>query len=128
MNIIKLCGVAVVSVSAALLVKKAKPDFAVFVSVIAAIVILGASISALAPITAYVGELAEGTGFGVYAETVIKSLAITILAQTTSDICRDCGENAVAGKIEFAAKCAMILLGLPVIKSILLLSEAMLKK
>ena len=53
---------------------------------------------------------------------------MTLLAQTTGDICRDCGENAVAGKIEFAAKCAIMLLSLPVIKNILSLSEAVLEK
>ena len=123
MNIIRLCGVAIISVVAAVLVKRVKADFGAFVSIIAAVVIFGA-----APLTSYVSELAETSGFGIYAETIIKSLAVTLLAQTTGDICRDCGENAVAGKIEFAAKCAIMLLSLPVIKNILSLSEAVLEK
>lgn len=128
MNIIRLCGVAIISVVAAVLVKRVKPDFGAFVSIIAAVVIFGAAVSAVAPLTSYVSELAETSGFGIYAETIIKSLAVTLLAQTTGDICRDCGENAVAGKIEFAAKCAIMLLSLPVIKNILSLSEAVLEK
>ena len=35
MSIIKLCGLGVISVAAALIVKKLKPDFAVFVSLAA---------------------------------------------------------------------------------------------
>ena len=128
MNIIRLCGVAIISVVAAVLVKRVKADFGAFVSIIAAVVIFGAAVSAVAPLTSYVNELAETSGFGIYAETIIKSLAVTLLAQTTGDICRDCGENAVAGKIEFAAKCAIMLLSLPVIKNILSLSEAVLEK
>ena len=128
MNIIRLCGVAIISVVAAVLVKRVKADFGAFVSIIAAVVIFGAAVSAVAPLTSYVRELAETSGFGIYAETIIKSLAVTLLAQTTGDICRDCGENAVAGKIEFAAKCAIMLLSLPVIKNILSLSEAVLEK
>ena len=128
MNIIRLCGVAIISVVAAVLVKRVKADFGAFVSIIAAVVIFGAAVSAVAPLTSYVSELAETSGFGIYAETIIKSLAVTLLAQTTGDICRDCGENAVAGKIEFAAKCAIMLLSLPVIKKILSLSEAVLEK
>ena len=128
MNIIRLCGVAIISVVAAVLVKRVKADFGAFVSIIAAVVIFGAAVSAVAPLTSYVSELAETSGFGIYAETIIKSLAVTLLAQTTVDICRDCGENAVAGKIEFAAKCAIMLLSLPVIKNILSLSEAVLEK
>ncbi len=128
MNIIRLCGVAIISVVAAVIVKRIKPDFGAFVSIIAAVVIFGAAVSAVAPLTSYVSELAETSGFGIYAETIIKSLAVTLLAQTTGDICRDCGENAVAGKIEFAAKCAIMLLSLPVIKNILSLSEAVLEK
>ena len=128
MNIIRLCGVAIISVVAAVLVKRVKADFGAFVSIIAAVVIFGAAVSAVAPLTSYVSELAETSGFGIYAETIIKSLAVTLLAQTTGDICRDCGENAVAGKIEFAAKCAIMLLSLPVIKNILSLAEAVLEK
>ena len=128
MNIIRLCGVAIISVVAAVLVKRVKADFGAFVSIIAAVVIFGAAVSAVAPLTSYVSELAETSGFGIYAETIIKSLAVTLLAQTTGDICGDCGENAVAGKIEFAAKCAIMLLSLPVIKNILSLSEAVLEK
>ena len=128
MNIIRLCGVAIISVVAAVLVKRVKADFGALVSIIAAVVIFGAAVSAVAPLTSYVSELAETSGFGIYAETIIKSLAVTLLAQTTGDICRDCGENAVAGKIEFAAKCAIMLLSLPVIKNILSLSEAVLEK
>ncbi len=128
MNIIRLCGIAIISVVAAVIVKRIKPDFGAFVSIIAAVVIFGAAVSAVAPLTSYVSELAETSGFGIYAETIIKSLAVTLLAQTTGDICRDCGENAVAGKIEFAAKCAIMLLSLPVIKNILSLSEAVLEK
>lgn len=128
MNIIRLCGVAIISVVAAVLVKRVKADFGAFVSIIAAVVIFGAAVSAVAPLISYVSELAETSGFGIYAETIIKSLAVTLLAQTTGDICRDCGENAVAGKIEFAAKCAIMLLSLPVIKNILSLSEAVLEK
>ena len=128
MSIIKLCGLGVISVASALIVKKLKPDFAVFVSLAAAIVILGASISTLTPVISYVEELSDSSGFGIYTETIIKSLAVTVLAQTTGDICRDCGESAVAGKIEFAAKCAIMLLSLPVIKNILSLSEAVLGK
>ena len=128
MNIIRLCGVAIISVVAAVLVKRVKADFGAFVSIIAAVVIFGAAVSAVVPLTSYVSELAETSGFGIYAETIIKSLAVTLLAQTTGDICRDCGENAVAGKIEFAAKCAIMLLSLPVIKNILSLSEAVLEK
>ena len=75
MNIIRLCGVAIISVVAAVLVKRVKADFGAFVSIIAAVVIFGA-----------------------------------------------------AGKIEFAAKCAIMLLSLPVIKNILSLSEAVLEK
>ena len=128
MNIIRLCGVAIISVVAAVLVKRVKADFGAFVSIIAAVVIFGAAVSAVAPLTSYVSELAETSGFGIYAETIIKSLAVTLLAQTTGDICRDCGENAVAGKIEFAAKCAIMLLSLSVIKNILSLSAAVLEK
>lgn len=62
MNIIRLCGVAIISVVAAVLVKRVKADFGAFVSIIAAVVIFGAAVSAIAPLTSYVSEIAETSG------------------------------------------------------------------
>lgn len=126
MSIIKLCGIAVLALAATIAVRQIKPDFAVFVGAAAAIVILGAAITSVAPLIAYVGEASAETGFSVYFSTILKALGITVIAQMTSDICRDCGESAVASKIEFSAKCAILLLGLPIIKSVIELSKEVL--
>lgn len=127
MNIIRLCGIAILAVAATVTIRAIKPDFAVFVGAAAAVVLLGASVSALAPFVGYVEEAAEGSGISVYFSTILKALGITVIAQMTSDICRDCGEGAVASKIEFAAKCAILLLGLPVIKNVIELSKTVLE-
>ena len=40
-------------------------------------------------------------------------------------ICRDCGENAIASKVELVGKCAILLLTLPMLKVLLELAKEM---
>ncbi|MBQ9510895.1 MAG: hypothetical protein IJR55_04315 [Clostridia bacterium] len=117
---------AILCVCATVAVRAIKPDFAVFVGVAAAIVLLGAAVSAVAPLVGFVYEIAQESAFSVYMATILKALGISVLAQVVSDICRDCGEGAVAARVEFCAKCAILLLGLPVIKSLMEMSKEIL--
>ena len=126
MNIISLCGVAVLCVCATVAVRAIRPDFAVFVGVASATVLLGAAVSAVAPVLGFVNEISGESGFSVYMTTILKSLGICVLAQIVADICRDCGEGAVASRVEFCAKCAILLLGLPVVKSLVEMSKEIL--
>lgn len=126
MSITTLCGVALICVCATVAVRAIKPDFAVFVGVAAAIVLLGAAISAVAPILGAVNEIAAESSFSVYLATILKALGICVISQIVADICRDCGESAVAARVEFCAKCAILLLGFPIIKSLMEMSKEIL--
>ena len=50
---------------------------------------------------------------------LLKALAVCYITQLASDCCRDSGESAVAGKIEFAGKIAVLLIAVPLFESIL---------
>ena len=63
--------------------------------------------------------MTDSTGFSLYSSVILKSLGIGILAQTTADICRDSGETAIASKVEFAAKIIILLLAIPILKTLL---------
>lgn len=126
MSIVSVCGVALLCVCATAAVRAIKPDMAVFVGAAGAVVILGAAAEAICEIVGFASETAEGGGFSDYLGTVLKALGVTLLAQMTADICRDCGENAIASRVEFCAKCAIILLSLPVIRNIISLSSEIL--
>lgn len=127
MTVIKLCGIAVIGVCAALIMRAAKSELAIPVGVITGIIILASAISSMYPIVAFAEELSRENSYSLYFSTVLKALGIGIAAQTAADICRDSGEGAVASKLEFAAKVGILLLGLPVVREILSLTQKILE-
>lgn len=127
MTVIKLCGIAVIGVCAALIMRAAKSELAMPVGVITGIIILASAISSMYPIIAFAEELSRENSYSLYFSTVLKALGIGIAAQTAADICRDSGEGAVASKLEFAAKVGILLLGLPVVREILSLTQKILE-
>ncbi len=127
MTVIKLCGIAVIGVCAALIMRAAKSELAMPVGVITGIIILAFAISSVYPIVAFAEELSRENSYSLYFSTVLKALGIGIAAQTAADICRDSGEGAVASKLEFAAKVGILLLGLPVVREILSLTQKILE-
>ena len=127
MTVIKLCGIAVIGVCAALIMRAAKSELAMPVGVITGIIILASAISSMYPIVAFAEELSRENSYSLYFSTVLKALGIGIAAQTAADICRDSGEGAVASKLEFAAKGGILLLGLPVVREILSLTQKILE-
>lgn len=104
-----------------------KNELSGFVSAATGLVILGASIALLYPVVTYIYEITEQTDFAVYIETILKALGVAIISESAADICRDCGESAIAAKVEFAAKASIMLLALPVVKSLLTLAFGVLE-
>lgn len=127
MTVIKLCGIAVIGVCAALIMRAAKSELAMPVGMITGIIIIASAISSMYPIVAFAEELSQENSYSLYFSTVLKALGIGIAAQTAADICRDSGEGAVASKLEFAAKVGILLLGLPVVREILSLTQKILE-
>lgn len=119
---IKLCGIALIGVVCVSVLKALKNEISGYISAAAGLLLVGSSFALLYPVISYIGEISSETGFSIYIETVLKALGIAIISQTTADICRDCGENAIAGRVEFAAKASIMLLSLPVVKSLITLA------
>ena len=53
-----------------------------------------------------------------YFTVMLKMLGLCITAQIAENICKDCGESALASTVETAAKCAILLVALPVAKEL----------
>ena len=127
MTVLKICGVAVIGALAALIFREFKKEYAGAVAIITSVILLSYALTAFRPTAGYVSELIERTGFSVYASTLLKALGIGAVGQLASDVCRDLGESAIAGRIELAAKACILLLGLPVIKSVVELAAGVLE-
>ncbi len=65
------------------------------------------------------GVLSFGEGTAQTFSLMIKALGVAFVSKFCAEVCRDCGENTLAGGVESAGKIAMISLCLPLLLEIL---------
>lgn len=119
MNIIIIASVALIAAILSLILKQYKPEYSLFISISAGVLIFLSVLAVIRPIMDYISSLTEQTGLsGVYAEVLIKSLAVCYITQLAADCCTDAGENAIAGKLHIAGRIAILLIALPMFKSL----------
>ena len=110
-------ALTVVFVTMLMFIRTVKGELAIPLSLCISVMLAGISLSVCSPIIDFLNNLAEPSS-GNYIAVLLKSVGISLVASTTSDICRDCKENAIAAKVELLGKCEILLLSLPLLKEI----------
>ena len=124
--IFKCLGVAVIAVLISAVLRNVLPSILPFVGWAAGILILLLCIEENRSSINYYYELCTGSGYGDYFEVMLKGLGVAFLSNIGCDLCRDCGEAQLASKVEFAAKTEILVIALPLVKSLIELSEKIL--
>lgn len=83
------------------------------------ITLMGASVAALAPIITYISHIFDKSGIGKYGEILIKALCISLVSGVCAAVCRDAGEEGIAGFSLMFGRIQIIILALPLIEEIL---------
>lgn len=119
MNIFSLCGFLLVALCINLLLKRVSPEFAPLTAaasgVLLGVYLLKGLLEALLPLAG----AASGLGLSAHMELLLKALAISLACNSTSSLCRDCGETALGEKAELAGKIAILALCLPLVVQLL---------
>ena len=119
MNLIPIIGAGIVAALLSLTLKQHRPEFGMYISLVAGILILLVVIRAVSPVIDTFSGLIDAVSLNaVYGAALLKALAICYLTQLASDTCRDSGETAIAGKIEMAGKLAIVLVSLPLFAAV----------
>jgi len=119
MNLIAIVGVGIIAALLSIILKQYKPEFGLYISLVAGIIILLVVIKEITPILDTIEELIDAVSLdAVYGAALLKALAICYITQLASDTCRDSGETAIAAKIEMAGKLAIVLVSLPLFKGV----------
>lgn len=123
--IIKLLGVALAEILAYSLLKTYKPEYAPLSEVCAVGVLFVLCLDELRDVLSFAAAAFENAGIDVgYFTILLKILGVTVLCQIAANLARDNAQSALASKIEFGGKVAVLSLSLPVLKAILgLVSE-----
>ena len=119
MIVLKICGIAVLGLVAVVLLRGMRAEYATFAGIITGILLLFAVLAEFSSVMALVEEMTEKTGFSLYFEVILKAMGLGMLAEVTADICRDNSATAIASKVEFGGKMAILSLSLPILRKLI---------
>ena len=125
MEIIKIIGIGLTALIVIIVLKQYKPEFAIYVSIVAGILILGLSLSSFSVIINLLKDISSRANINSkFLGIILKITGIAILTEFAVSICQDTGEKAIANKIDIGGKVIIMTISLPIISSLL---EAILK-
>lgn len=120
MAVFKIVGIALMAVAASLVLRAYRPELGLQIAIAAGVLILMLTLDELIALSSFLSEtLARFQIDPGYLKVMLKVIGTAYLAQFAADLCRDAGENAVAGKVELAGRVLILALCLPVLMSIL---------
>lgn len=120
MDIVKIIGVAFVALIIIIILKQYKPEFVIYVSIVAGAIILFLSMDKLSGIINLLENIANKTPVnGRFLSILIKITGIAFLTEFAVSICKDSGETAIASKVDLGGKVIIIAMSIPIISSLL---------
>ena len=122
----KICTLAIIGLALTAVIKQWKSDWLPLVRIALLIVFGGLLLSMSTPLIDFLRELGELGGISEQTTLLLRALGIALLAQVAAQICRECGEAAIAEAVELTAKVELLLLCIPLMNELLTLARELL--
>lgn len=120
MEILQVIGIALVSASLLTLIRRARPDFAMPVSLAAGVLLFLLVADKLVAVFVLLEDLSSLARLDIsYLTTVMKVIGVAYLAEFGAQVCKDADEGALGARVEFAGKVVVLLLTVPVVRAIM---------
>lgn len=120
MDIIKIIGIGLIALIIIIIIKQYRPEFAIYVSLIAGALILLLVMDKIGSIIDLLTSLSNKTSINnEFLILLIKLTGIAFLTEFAVSICKDSGEAAIASKVELGGKILIISMSIPIIASLL---------
>ena len=126
-EILRIIGVAIFIAVLALVFRELKKEYTPVILIAGGIFITIWSLAHIFPVINYLTELTGSSEIAEYFGIILKVLGISFIVQIGADICRDMGEESIASKVEFAGKAVILVVVLPVLKSVVGMSFDLLR-
>lgn len=119
-EVIKIIGIGLISLIIVIIVKQYRPEFAIYISLIAGVLILSIAMGKLTSIINLLQSISNKAGINnEFLAILLKITGIAFLSEFAISICKDSGEGAIASKVELASKVIIIAMSLPIISNLL---------
>ena len=120
MDIVKIIGIGLIALIIIIIVKQYRPEFTIYVSLIAGAMILMLVMDKISAIIDLLTNLSNKTAINnEFLVLLVKITGIAFLSEFAVSICKDSGEAAIASKIEIGSKIIIISMSIPILSSLL---------
>lgn len=104
----------------AALVQKSNKEYALLISLGAAVVLLLLILDQAEPLLRQIQDMAsQGALEGEAIKLMLRAIGITVVGQVVSRLCKDAGESALSYTVDLAARGAVLAAALPAVEKIL---------
>lgn len=119
-EVIKIVGIGIIALILIIIIKQYRPEFAIYISLIAGALILYFVLDKVTNIINLLKQICEKSGVNSnFLGILIKMTGIAFLAEFGISICKDAGESAIASKVELGSKAVIISMSVPIIYNLL---------
>lgn len=120
MEIIKIIGIGLTALVIIIILKQYKPEFAIYVSLIAGIFLLFLILDKLSGVIGLFNDLASKANVNSqFLGILLKITGIAFLTEFAVSICKDSGETSIANKVDLGGKVMIITMSVPILSSLL---------
>ncbi len=120
MEIVKIIGIGLIALIIIIIVKQYRPEFTIYVSLIAGALILMLVFDKISEVINLLTSLSNKTAINnQFLILLIKITGIAFLTEFAVSICKDAGETAIASKMDMGGKVIIISMSIPIIASLL---------
>ncbi len=117
---VKVALIGIIAIMLAIMFKKGKEEYSLYISITACVLILLWGISKLEVILDAIEQLQSYIQLNKsYIGILIKIIGITYVTEISASLCKDSGYHAVAEQIELVGKLAILAISMPIMLAIL---------
>lgn len=120
MSMLRIGIIGIAGVLLALQFKGRNAEYGIYIGLAVCLIIFVSCLDGLTGLLQSIGMLAEALqGNREYVKYLIKAVGVTYVCNFSSLICKDAGYLAVAGQIEVFGKLSVLLMGVPVLITVI---------
>lgn len=120
MDIVKIAMIGLAGVMLALMLRQQKSEYALYISLAAAVLILVFSAGRLAAVMETIQKIEAYIRIdSAVVKILVKMIGITYVAEFATGICRDAGFGALGNQIEMFARLSLMAVSVPVLLALL---------
>ena len=113
-------GCGLIALVTIIIVKQYRPEFAMYISLVAGILIVFFVMDKLTSVIELIQSISNKSSINSsFLSVLLKITGIAFLTEFAVSVCEDSGESAIASKIEIGSKVIIIFLSIPIISNLL---------